>query len=369
MKPEIKKKIAVLGGGAHTIPNYRALLKLLSHNYNLFLFSEFHLGHEWTVKEYPIYSVRRTRINGRWREFLFFLLALKGCLTKRIDLIHSHSTFPSGLVAIIIGKLLRIPVLICLDAAEGTSIPDIKFGDALNPKRIKVNRWVLNQADAITVLTKFQENEIRKSLGTSRDMNLIPRGVDLQKHFPSIDKKISKPIRFLNVAYIHPVKDQETLLRAFQIIVQEVDATLTLVGEDYEKGRLKKLVSDLNIERYVRFVGFVPNESISSYYLQADILLHTSRYESMAAVVIEAMASGVLVCGTHVGIMADLSDQCCITVAPQDFRGLASKVLDLINSIPLQNKLRIQALDWTKAYSLDWTADQYKLIYHRLTAD
>jgi glycosyltransferase involved in cell wall biosynthesis len=360
----MKKRLAVIGGGAHTIPSYRAMLKMIAKEYEIILLSEFHLEEKWKVEEYSISTV--PPVKNRWgREFLFLMKIIKICFTKRIDIIHSHSTYPSGFISVIVGRLFRIPVLVCLDAAEASGIPEIKFGDLLSPRRARLNRWVLKKASAITALTQFQCNEVRLNFNFKNEIHVIPRGVDPKAFLPE-DKMVGKPVRFLSVAYIHPVKDQETLIRAFHLISKEMDASLTLVGKDYENGRIQKLAKELNIDQQVTFAGFVQHENIQQYYHQADILLLTSRYESQAMAAVEAMASGVMVCGTQVGIMADLSAKCCVTVPVCDYHGLASKVIKLVQEPEEQERLKTAALEWINSHSLQWTVQNYLKLYDKL---
>jgi len=366
---ELRKRLAIVGGGAHTIPTYRALLKSFAEKYQIFLISEFYIDPKEHAKEYIIYSVSSQIKNRRWRELQFGLLVLKVCFKNRVSLIHSHSTYPSGFASVVTGSILRLPVVVSLDAAEATGISDIGFGDLLHPKRRRVNQWVMNRATMLTVLTEFQRKEVQGNLNLRREMCVIPRGINAQSIREQKRLLKSKPIQFLNVAYIHPVKDHNTLLKTFKTISQEIDSRLTLVGKDYESTRIQKLAKTLGIEHLVNFVGFVPHENMQLYFNNADILLHTSRYESQALVVVEAMASGVLVCGTHVGLMADLSGQCCITASIQDDSSLAQQVIDLIHDEQRQHQLRSAGLMWTQVHSLTWTTQQYFFLYDQLLGD
>lgn len=360
-----KFRIAFVGGGAHTIPSYRAMLKLLSKDYQIILYSEFYLGNEWKVDEYIIKSVPSWKMNRRIREMWFGLMILWDQLFHPADIIHSHSTFPSGLVCVWMGKIFKKPIIVSLDAAEAVGISAIGFGDLLHKKRTEVNQYVLHHAAVITALTTYQQRTVNQTLKIRKEVIVIPRGVDLtQFHF--VAKKFQLPIRFLNIAYLHPVKDQETLLKAFAIICKNIEATLTLVGKDYMDGEMQKLCHQLGINDRVRFEGFIQHDLIQKYYEQADVLLHTSLYESQAVAVAEAFASGVLVCGTHVGLMADLSNECCITVPPKDHDALASAVTQLLNDQIKMNSLLENAKGWANEHDLRWTANQYKRIYKTL---
>ena len=154
------------------------------------------------------------------------------------------------------------------------------------------------------------------------DTHTIPLGVDPQK-FSFGTPKPGPPFKFLHVANLTEVKDQATLIRAFDLIRKEIDSHLTVVGPDYLNGQLQKLVAALGLTNHVTFTGPIPNIELPSSYRDAHFLLHSSLYESEAVVVLEAMSCGVAVCGTAVGILADLHEKCCLAARPRDYQGLA----------------------------------------------
>ncbi len=364
-KSSSKKKIAFLGGGAYTIPSYRDLLNALSRNYDITVYFEF-----YEVKKYPVnFSIRMIpEMFSRYRrirELSFALLIFRDFIFNSFDLVHAHSTFPSGFWGIIIGKIFNVKIVLSLDAAEASAVPEINFGDLLSPRRTSVNKWVINHADEVIALTQFMLNEVRTNLRIERFIHVVPRGISKQK-FQFIKKPIGSPLTFINVAYLNPVKDQETLLKSFELINKKIDCTLLHLGEDFGDGTIQKLVKELRLDDKVKFLGLIPHDKLLQYYSQADILLHTSRYESQAVVVNEAMTCGLLVCGTHVGLMADLSNACCLTVKPGDFQGLAQTVLSLITDVEKMEVLREKAYLWASQHDLDWTALKHETIYENL---
>ena len=148
-----------------------------------------------------------------------------------------------------------------------------------------------------------------------------------------------------------------------ELLLRKKDAQLTIVGPDYLNGAIQQLVQDLEVEEKVKFEGMVKHENIPDYLANAHILLHTSMHEGMPLVAVEAMASGVVVCGTNVGIIADLSPVCCLSVPVGDHEGLANKVLGLIENPVHFQTLQQQALAWTRAHDIEWTINQFKALY------
>jgi glycosyltransferase involved in cell wall biosynthesis len=315
--------------------------------------------------EYKVKSVPSWITSSRIRTIYFGLWVLAEHVRKRFDLVHTHSTYPSGLVGIIAGRLFRIPVLVSLDAAETVAIPEIGFGDLLNGKRMKLNRFVIDRANVITVLTGYQGSFLDRNLGKDCRVKVIPRGVDLTR-FAFSSREPGRHVHFLNVAYLHPVKDQITLLKCFSVLCRHLDCRLTIVGRDYSDGELKRVCLSLGVADRVRFEGEVPHSRIQEFYRSADVLLHTSLFESQGVVVAEALAAGLLVCGTRVGLMADLSDRCCVTVEPGQASALADKVLKLLGNSTQMIQMKEAGRQWAEQHDLEWTARQYSETYTSL---
>jgi glycosyltransferase involved in cell wall biosynthesis len=358
-----KKRIAFLGKATHTLPSYRALLEGLSEFYEITVYSEVYLN--VAPAKYKVRSVPNTKFSKRFKKFLFAWIIARDHFINPFHIIHTHSTFPSGFIGVIISKILRTRVVVSLDGAEATALPKINFGDLMGSKRKFINRWVINQADEVIVLTGFLLQEVRNNLKITRAIHVIPRGVSTLK-FKYSGKKILTPLKILNVSYLNPVKDQNTLLKAFLLINSKVDSVLIHVGEDFHNGEIQQKVKEMGIADKVFFTGFIANDNLPPYYDQADILLHTSLYESQGIVVNEAMACGLIVCGTHVGLMADLSETCCLTVNIGDAEALAQTVLRLIDNPEQITRLRKNAYEWTLKHDLEWTIQQHISVYENL---
>lgn len=92
-------------------------------------------------------------------------------------------------------------------------------------------------------------------------------------------------------------KDQATLIRAFQLVTQKVDANLVLLGEGHLENSLKTLVKELGLEDKVHFLGFQKNPYQLFYH--ADAFALTSLTEGFGHVLVEAMATSTPVVSTR----------------------------------------------------------------------
>jgi glycosyltransferase involved in cell wall biosynthesis len=95
----------------------------------------------------------------------------------------------------------------------------------------------------------------------------------------------------------------ENLISAFEIVQNgRRDLLLVIGGEGPLETALREQVRSCGVEDFVRFVGYIPDEDLPSYYQMADLfILPTSELEGFGLVTVEALASGLPVLGTPVG--------------------------------------------------------------------
>ncbi len=93
-----------------------------------------------------------------------------------------------------------------------------------------------------------------------------------------------------------PRKGFDDLLRTFQMVRNQVDAELVIIGDGPERSRLESLARELQIDGAVRFTGYLdrPFAEIA----RAWTFVLPSHWEGFGTVVIEAMACGTTVIAT-----------------------------------------------------------------------
>jgi glycosyltransferase involved in cell wall biosynthesis len=246
-----------------------------------------------------------------------------------------------------------------LQGGEVAQLPRINYGALRNPLKRKLIKWALNHANAVVALTEFQKQQMKKLADVP--CVVIPFGVD-ENQFVFQQKKLQGIRKFLHVGSLIPVKDQLTLLRCFSLYHQQKPAVLRMVGEGYLESYLKKVCEELKIKDAVFFEGFHRHTELYPFFAEADILLHTAVYEGQCLAVTEALASGVLVAGTQVGLIADQGDRCCITVDVGDAAGLAQKLLSLRDE-EFHAKVT-EAKRWSEAHTFSKMVSKIKDTIH-----
>ena len=280
----------------------------------------------------------------------------------QFQIVHAICGYHSGFFGAILKKLFRIPLIIHLQGADAVSIPEIEYGVFFSKKIARLAKFAYGQADHLVVLSHYQKRRL-SAYYSERPASVIPFGVDYAQLATLHKKKLQEPYQLLHVAHINRVKDQKTLLDAFKIIRLKIEAELTWIGEDTLDGELQYYAKKIGVANSVRFEGFKRHHEVMSAYVKAHILLHTSLYEGQAVAILEGIASGLVVCGTDVGILSDLSSAHTLVSPVGDSEALAKNVLNIL-SAPGDFETRVAAgHQYAKTYDLEWTVGQFEELY------
>ena len=174
----------------------------------------------------------------------------------------------------------------------------IASGTSINFYRAKLNRELIDIPNGV-------DTKMFRPKGTTDEHRWTPIGRD------SEDSHISNPefraLRVIYVARLTKIKNHGLLLRAVAgVKAKRVEVKVTLVGSGPLRGDIEGMVKQLGLEDQVELLGEVPYEQLPELYQAADVAVVASDYESFGFVVLEAMACGLPVLSTRVGIIPEL---------------------------------------------------------------
>ncbi|MDO8561381.1 MAG: glycosyltransferase [bacterium] len=174
----------------------------------------------------------------------------------------------------------------------------------MNRLRVLVAGFVLRRASHIRVVSEKIKTSLLKKYRLHAPVTVLPIFVDVESFRNArIDESLAerfssfKP-KLLVVSRLESEKNVALALRAFAECAPQ-DACLLIVGEGSEKTQLLRMAEDLGVSGRVFFKGA---KAPIEYYKLADLVLVPSLYEGYGMVAIEALASGVPVLSTDVGI-------------------------------------------------------------------
>jgi glycosyltransferase involved in cell wall biosynthesis len=359
----------VVPGGIGIDNNIPVLLELLcrlatSFDVTIYSFSQMIPHPSLTSKLCTVYYAP-SNINSNILKTLYFIWKIRHDHSfKHFSVIHGFWIMQQGIVAVISGKLLHVPSVVTLPGGDITYIPEIRYGSLSHPLKRTLTSWCIHHASHIVVLTQFQQTIMKQQRIARSHISIIPYGIDLTR-FQFNPHPLTKPLQLIFIGNLNQVKDPWTLIKTFQVLTKYYACKLTIIGSGVLNGQIQKFARELGVYEGIRWMGKLRYEEIPLQLISADILLVTSLYEGQSVVVLEAFASGVIVVGTHVGVLADVGNG-AVTVKPGDADGLARKIEELLHHPETISALQLKNREYAELYSAEWTFKEYTKLYHEL---
>lgn len=179
---------------------------------------------------------------------------------------------------------------------------------------------ILTKADEFIVIDPESYERYRKIFPSRADrLHLLPTSVDTDVFKPRREPASVLRTKFglsltgriiLYVGRLSMKNGVDLAVRAFAALSKDnknnEGVSLVIAGEGEERKSLEKLASALGVANKVRFLGHVEHDSLPSLYCCAEVSVVSSRYESLALVILEALGCGVPVVATPVGIASQV---------------------------------------------------------------
>lgn len=264
---------------------------------------------------------------------------------RRISLIQAQDPLATGLVAVILGKLFRVPVNVCIfgpNAHDEHWLASRWSHRALAP----LMRWVMRQCRGLQVdgqLTARRLIAAGYAPGCVSVKPLVPMNLDRFLQIERAARPPGAPVRLLFVGRFASQKNLGMLLEVVKLLRARGGPPfeLTLVGEGTALGPLQAAVERDGLQALVKFRSQMPRDQISEAFAAADIFVLTSDYEGYPRVLMEAAAAALPIVTTAISgadeALADGSGGYIVPVrAPQAF---AEKVAALIDSPELRRRM------------------------------
>ena len=118
--------------------------------------------------------------------------------------------------------------------------------------------------------------------------------IDPARFTLTVDRPIELPLRIIFVGRLVPYKGADMLMEAAAPLVKAGKIVLDIVGDGPEMSRLKGLVGKLDLGSGVKLDGWVEHSKLQERLIQSDIFAFPSIREFGGAVVLEAMALGLV---------------------------------------------------------------------------
>jgi len=165
-------------------------------------------------------------------------------------------------------------------------------------------------------------------------------------------------------------KGADLLLQALKLLQNDgVTLDLTIVGGGPEEEKLRKLTTDLALDRQVTFAGQESGAALAELLNRHRILVVPSRWaEPFGIVALEGIACGCVVVGSEDGGLKEAIGPCGVTFENGNVRALAEQLKRLLNYPETQANLHQHAAEHLAKFQSDTVAAAYLRLMRKMVA-
>jgi len=139
---------------------------------------------------------------------------------------------------------------------------------------------------------------------------------------------------------------------------------LVLIGDQISKyAALRRAVHQYQLHKYVRFVGYLPEETLAVMYRLASVFVFPSLYEGFGLPPLEAMASGTPVVTSNVSSLPEVAGDAAVLVDPYSPEAIADGIHRVLTDEALRGQLRVKGPLRAKQFSWAQSVGRIREIY------
>lgn len=216
---------------------------------------------------------------------------------RKFKIVHAHSPFSSGLMAVQVAKNQKIPLVATFHSKFKDDFLKVVPSEMLVDQAIKLVMEFFERADEVWVPQASVEDVIRE-YGYKGQVEVVDNGSDLVADYP--DSYFADARKALGVApddFVLLFVGQHIWQKNTRFIIEGLERIKDLpfkmffVGTGYAADEMKQLVENKGLGDKVTFTGMITErERITRYYAASDLFLFPSLYDNAPLVVREAAA-------------------------------------------------------------------------------
>lgn len=322
---------------------------------NIF-FHEVHID-DYAVFKYPPYDIALANKIAQVIE------------EQQLDLLHVHYAVPHAISAALAKDMAQSSIGM-ITTLHGTDVTILGHDPAL---RNTVRYGIQKSTKTIAVSKSLREETIRL-IQPDKEIDVIYNFIDESKYRPvdpgNLKTELGIPkddYVIIHISNFRKVKRISDIIDSFQLLTQQIPATLLLVGEGPEKEAMIKRVADIGLQAKVQFTG--KRDDLPELLAISDVMFHLSEKEAFGLVLLEALACGVPSVATAIGgipeVIEDGKNGFLVPVG--DIQGVAEQAKTLLSDPTLYQSFREHAIQSAKTkFCSETIVQQYEKYYYEV---
>ncbi len=225
------------------------------------------------------------------------------------------------------------------------------------------------RAKRICTVSEFSKNDLNKTYGV--DLSLIdvvynganPKYLPIEENKKQIarDKYTEGKPYFLFIGSLHPRKNLNNLIKAYDKFVEKTGSDIKLVIVGAAMWRNTKSFRDLigpHNESRVIFTGRLDQEELGSVLASAFALTFVPWFEGFGIPVLEAMYVQLPVLTSTETSLPEVGGEAALYAYPNDIEEIASKMEIIVSNNEIRNNLITRGKEQKLKFSWDKTAEK-----------
>jgi glycogen(starch) synthase len=291
------------------------------------------------------------------------------------DVVHGHDWLVAGACDHLANRF-RAPFVVTIHATE--------YGRhqgwvAQHPQSYihGVETWMANRAQRVITCSAYMREHVAGIYGLEASrIAVIPNGIDPSElvpvaDLPALRGRFARPDEtlVLLVGRLVYEKGFQLALEALPRLIERVgDVRFIVAGSGTAEHELREQATQLGLDGYGTFVGWIGDDLLHSLYRIADLTVVPSIYEPFGLVALEAMASGCPCVVADTGGLREVvpNEDVGLRFRSRDPSSLASMAERLLSDDRLRDRLVAEASE--HVLSFDWAdvARQVGAVYEEL---
>jgi glycosyltransferase involved in cell wall biosynthesis len=265
--------------------------------------------------------------------------------------------------------------------------------------RMDIRRFLLRRgllrARRIIAVSEATRRDVRDALGIPEyRIRLVYNAPDPEffRHARPADARVAGPKReelerarileryqihypfLLYAGNIRPQKNIPRLVEAFAVVREQLsrhsvyrDLHLIIIGDEISRyPSVRRAVIQTRMEKMVRFLGFVPFDTLRIFFESAALFVFPSLYEGFGLPPLEAMASGTPVVTSNVSSLPEVVGDAALLVNPENVFEIARGIKDVLLDDDLRSQLIAKGKAQAARFSWERTAREVLEVYREV---
>lgn len=227
------------------------------------------------------------------------------------------------------------------------------------------------RCDHIITGSYFTKNEIMERAGFKAEaISVIYHGINHGLFYPRVTSSTIQQNFILAVGSIEPRKNLKNLLFAYAMLPLPMKETyhLLLAGAGgWQNQEIMALITQQH--PFVRYSGFVDDETLAQLYNDATLFVYPSFYEGFGIPPLEAMACGTPVLCSNASTLPEVCQDAAYYIEPTDINAIKEAIITLLNDSDLRHDLIEKGLQRASFFSWEKSAKEHQKIFEALLSN